>query len=149
MNISRSFNKSRYESFHKTLLYKHIILRGFCSRYLLVFTAWQLLCRLLKIVPEFPIEIPLLSCVQSLGLQRTISPFFLTSVEQGSQIDLGPIILHCFGSMLMQSNKFYVLQFFQLFSAESCSKSLCLPIYEKQKSTFLESTIFKIAIFHK
>lgn len=86
MNISRSFNKSRYESFHKTLLYKHIILRGFCSRYLLVFTAWQLLCHLLKLAPEFPIEIPLLSCVQSLGLQRTITPFFLTSVEQGSQI---------------------------------------------------------------
>lgn len=42
-----------------------------------------------------------------------------------------------FWQTLTQLNKFYILQFFQLFSTESCSKLTCLPIYGKWNSKLL------------
>lgn len=74
------------QPFCKGLFYKQTVRKGFYSRYLLVFTAWQSLSLLLIIAPQLPIgSLPLFSCVQSLGLQRMLSPPFLTILNRGAR----------------------------------------------------------------
>lgn len=70
-----SFSCLWNQSFCKRLLYKQIVLKGFYSRYLLIFTTWQLLSFFLIIAPHFPTgTLPFLSCVQSLGLRECCLP---------------------------------------------------------------------------
>lgn len=79
---------SWYQPFYSKLLYKHIVLRGFCSRYLLGFTACQSLPTSDNSVPISYLDIisPLLCAI--FGTTENVFPFSPTIVEQGNQIIL-------------------------------------------------------------